>query len=416
MSLKNFLLHRFARIYTSERFLQRKRSWFALRHRLSGQPHRIIFYFRVDDPYACLLAQVLPKLEQRFAVDIQLKIGAPATEARVGNLVLWQKYARRDAALLARAHGLSFPDAGSEILPDPETYHRKLDADAPLLPQAALLAEKYWCGEEPDGKDRASSGALREDAAKRGHYLNGMLYYGGEWYWGLDRLPYLYDRLSQLGLGENGDDLPIIAPTDPLPESAPERPEKLELFYSFRSPYSYLSIERIAALCREQKIRLEIRPVMPMITRGVALPRAKKFYIIRDSARIARREGIPFGKICDPLGQGVEHCFDVFTVAESQGRALAWVVSAGRGIWAEGLDPAKEQDLETLATRAGLSWSEVQPQLGKNRWRDMAKANRETLDELGLWGVPCFRYGNFTTWGQDRIPLLARQMALTSSD
>jgi len=416
MGLRNKNLQRFVRFYTSEKYLLWKRSWFALRRRLSGHPHRIIFYFRVDDPYACLLAQVLPKLEQRFAVDIQLVIGAPATEDRVGNLALWQDYARRDAALLARAHGLSFPETIPEELHDPETYHRKLGTDAPLLPRAALLAQKYWRGEVPDGEDRAGSDALHEDVARRGHYLNGILYYGGEWYWGLDRLPYLYDRLSEQGLGENGDDLPLVASGGPPPESTQERPGALQFFFSFRSPYSYLSIARVAALCREQKLRLEMRPVMPMITRGVALPRAKKFYIIRDCARIARREGIPFGKICVPLGKGVVHCFDVFMVAEAQGKALAWALSAGRGIWADGLDPADPKDLKTLVTRAGLDWSEVQPQLGQNTWHDMAQANRETLEQLGLWGVPCFRYGTFTTWGQDRIPLLERHIASTRGE
>lgn len=408
MSFKDMLLQRFVRTYTSETYLMRKRSWAELRRRLSGQPHRVMFYFRVDDPYACLLAQVLPKLAQRFAVEIQLKIGAPPTEARVGDLNLWQKFAQMDAAVLARAHGLSFPQVVPENLLDPESYHRKFDPAAPLLPQAMDLAARYWAGEAPDGPDQSSADRLREDAAKRGHYLNGMLYYGGEWYWGLDRLSYLYERLAQLGLGEHGDDLPFVASFQPTAEDTKHRPEALEVFYSFRSPYSYLSLDRLATLCRRKQIQLKMRPVMPMVTRGVALPRAKKFYIIGDSARIGRREGVPFGHIVDPLGKGVAHCFDVFMVAASKGREFEWALSVGRGIWSEGRDPADLKELETMVTRAGLHWADVQPQLGKDGGRDMAQANRDTLNSLGLWGVPCFRYGSFTTWGQDRIPLIER--------
>ncbi len=28
---------------------------------------------------------------------------------------------------------------------------------------------------------------------KMGHYLGAMFYYAGEWYWGLDRLPYMLE-------------------------------------------------------------------------------------------------------------------------------------------------------------------------------------------------------------------------------
>jgi 2-hydroxychromene-2-carboxylate isomerase len=37
-----------------------------------------------------------------------------------------------------------------------------------------------------------------------GHYLGAMLYYGGEWYWGVDRLQYLESRLQSLGLQTEG--------------------------------------------------------------------------------------------------------------------------------------------------------------------------------------------------------------------
>ena len=33
-----------------------------------------------------------------------------------------------------------------------------------------------------------------------GHYLGAMFYYAGEWYWGLDRLPYMLERLDKLKL------------------------------------------------------------------------------------------------------------------------------------------------------------------------------------------------------------------------
>ena len=37
-----------------------------------------------------------------------------------------------------------------------------------------------------------------------GHYLGGTLYYAAEWYWGIDRLPYLEERLSKSKLRHSG--------------------------------------------------------------------------------------------------------------------------------------------------------------------------------------------------------------------
>ncbi len=36
-------------------------------------------------------------------------------------------------------------------------------------------------------------------------------------------------------------------------------------------------------------------------------------------------------------------------------------------------------------------------------WRERADANRQALLDMGLWGVPSFRYGDQVTWGQDRL-------------
>ena len=47
--------------------------------------------------------------------------------------------------------------------------------------------------------------------------------------------------------------------------------------------------------------------------------------------------------------------------------------------------------------------------LDTESWRDEIEANRQTLLEMGLWGVPSFRLRgpaeapDFCTWGQDRI-------------
>ena len=45
-----------------------------------------------------------------------------------------------------------------------------------------------------------------------------------------------------------------------------------------------------------------------------------------------------------------------------------------------------------------------------NQWRENVEKNRESLTDMGLWGVPSFRIGELAFWGQDRIWLLSRKI------
>ena len=79
---------------------------------------------------------------------------------------------------------------------------------------------------------------------------------------------------------------------------------RVDYFYSFRSPYSYLSGPRGFALADEFEIDLRFRGVIPMMMRGESVPTAKRLHTMRDVKREADRLGMPFGRIHDPLGEG----------------------------------------------------------------------------------------------------------------
>jgi 2-hydroxychromene-2-carboxylate isomerase len=130
----------------------------------------------------------------------------------------------------------------------------------------------------------------------------------------------------------------------------------------------------------------------------------KQLYIVRDAAREAQRLGIDFGSICDPLGQGVEHAI---AIAHAAGpRMLDFVRSAMRGSWAEARDLASYVDLRAVTERAGIDWDAAKAAIAGTAWREWAKTAADDLALAGLWGVPCFKIGDYATWGQDRIDFL----------
>ena len=59
--------------------------------------------------------------------------------------------------------------------------------------------------------------------------------------------------------------------------------------------------------------------------------------------------------------------------------------------------------LKIIATRAGLTWASAQKALKNPAWRLLAETNRAEMFDLGLWGVPSFRVGSTSVWGQDRL-------------
>ncbi|MGH8529781.1 MAG: 2-hydroxychromene-2-carboxylate isomerase [Nevskiales bacterium] len=178
---------------------------------------------------------------------------------------------------------------------------------------------------------------------------------------------------------------------------------QVEFFFSFRSPYSYLATPRAFDLPQRYDIELVYRGVRPMAMRGQPLPLAKQLYILRDAARDARRLGMPFGKIHDPLGEGVWRCLCVAEHAQKIGRLGEFVRAASRGIWAEGAEVLRDDVLRGLCEGNGLTWSDCVAAIANPDYREQVEQNTARLASLGQWGVPTFVFNAEAHWGQDRI-------------
>jgi len=178
---------------------------------------------------------------------------------------------------------------------------------------------------------------------------------------------------------------------------------EVEFFFSFRSPYSYLAAPRAFDLGRRFAVNVVYRAVRPMVTRGVPLPRAKRVYILVDAEREARRLGMPFGNLHDPLGEGALRCLYVAERAAELGRERELVLATSRAIWAEGADVTDDRVLRRLCEQAGVPWSDALTALGDARLHSRVEQNATRLRDLGHWGVPTLAFGGELFWGQDRI-------------
>jgi 2-hydroxychromene-2-carboxylate isomerase len=411
------------------------RRWLAeRRRRLRADPHRVLYFHQVDDPYSHLAAQVLAPLAARYDVEVEPHLVSPPPDDAAPERAKLEAFARKDAADVARSYGLEFEtNDGVPGERDVELASRVLaGASDTFASVAPPVGRALWSGRRADLENLArefrpaSPDAARSAVAagtnlrrRRGHYLGGMFHYGGEWYWGVDRLGHLERRLRSLGVQCPGSPPELIAPRPNLAKDGPVHSSRrltLEFFPSLRSPYTYIAMERVYELAARLPVDLVLRPVLPMVMRGLPVPRSKRLYILLDTAREAREAGVPFGKLCDPVGRPIERAFSLYPWACGAGRSGEFLLAFCRAAFAEGVDTGRDEGLRHVVERTGLAWEDARLHLDREGWRDELERNREELFEMGLWGVPSFRLPggdgepDFCTWGQDRIWLVESEI------
>ena len=361
----------------SQLFLSRSRL-LKLRHKAekkrqeAKRPHVIHFFHQLDDPYSQLLAKALPVLQSRYNIILETHLVDAPEDSAVPERAMLKAYSLLDAQRLANRFQLDWQFVQPSELPN---------------------------------SDAASeSNALRK---KWGHYLGATLYYEGEWYWGIDRLHHLEDRLNDLGLGQTNGNAHLFPATQYAHCQITPQNTSIDFFFSFRSPYSAISAARIFHWAHQAGVNIKLRYVLPMVMRGLPVPAEKRKYIILDAAREAYVQGVPFGRLNDPVGKPTERGLALMPFAEMHNLAEDYVMSFMQGVWSEGLDAGLDSHLKIIVERAGLNWTAakdiLRSQSNEAHWRAIAEENRQALFALGLWGVPSFRYENKSAWGQDRF-------------
>ena len=230
------------------------------RRQARGLAHEVHYFHQVDDPYSALACQALAGLVARYDIRLLPHLVSPPADAAAPDRARLVAYSRRDAAVLAVRHGLAFTDPGHQPAPEAiEACAKELLAamDKGRFTEAApALAAALWAS-PADGpgslnfpepgfpattdarspaevserpKDRDVAKALAEGDALRerlGHYLGGTFFYGGEWYWGIDRLHHLERRLQDLGAARAGVAGTLAFAPDLAPDQAPHLPQDL---------------------------------------------------------------------------------------------------------------------------------------------------------------------------------------------
>ncbi len=205
---------------------------------------------------------------------------------------------------------------------------------------------------------------------------------------------------------------------------------KADLYFSFRSPYSYLAVGRYRAIAEEYDVDIALRTVWPIAIRDPDIlftgnPAAPR-YILMDSFRAAQMLGIPFRwPRPDPVVQNLTtreiakdqpHIYRIGRMGQAatrRGKGLAFADEASKIIFSGEVDGWNEGDhLAGAADRAGLDITELEAEVvSEADALDAAIAeNQAALEAAGHWGVPTLVFEGEPFFGQDRVDMAIWRM------
>lgn len=203
-----------------------------------------------------------------------------------------------------------------------------------------------------------------------------------------------------------------------------------DLFWSFRSPYSYLATPQYREMIETYDLVINVRPVYPIAIRN---PEFFKNinpqwipYLMQDCKRLADSKGMTFRwPTPDPITMDLEtkkisteqpniHMITRLGMeAARKGRGIEFIDAVSRSIF----DGSTQnwhlpEVLGKTVERAGLSLDELEKAVKGNEGDIDAEiqVNQDALEASGHWGVPTLTFNNEPFFGQDRTDLAIWRM------
>lgn len=212
----------------------------------------------------------------------------------------------------------------------------------------------------------------------------------------------------------------------------------IDLFWSFRSPYSYLATRRLVGLAAEYDLEVVVRPVLPLAVRVPDFfERVNPLwppYLLRDTFRIAESEGLDYSwPRPDPIVQDyatrkvaseqpyIHRLTRLGVEAASRGHGLSFIDEVSQVIWNGKIEGWNEgTHLADAAARAGLDLADMDAAVAAEpqKYDAVIQSNQAALEAAGHWGVPTMVFQGEPFFGQDRIDLLVwrlRQHGLSAT-
>lgn len=197
----------------------------------------------------------------------------------------------------------------------------------------------------------------------------------------------------------------------------------IDVYFSFRSPYSYLATPDMLKLPEDYDVEVNLRPVLPLAVRAPHffnpdnLKRAR--YIRMDWLRRSEFLGMDSRwPDPDPIVQDMETfeiaedqpiIFDLTSLgveAQRRGRGIEFAKHVSHLIFGGTKDWNQGKHFANATAAAGLNFDEMKASLVNGDHLIEVEANQDALEQSGHWGVPTYVFNGEPFFGQDRIDTL----------
>lgn len=198
---------------------------------------------------------------------------------------------------------------------------------------------------------------------------------------------------------------------------------QVDVYWSFRSPYSYLVTPDLLRLREDFDVEVHLRPVLPIALRNkdslFASDRKPAQYIVMDAFRRGAFLGMTINwPSPDPVVQDFQtfevsddqpHIYRLSALgveAERRGKGVDLAYQVSHLIWSE--EPGWDQGdrLAGAVAKAGLDLADLEAAISGYDPMTEIEANHAALEAAGHWGVPTMVFKGEPFFGQDRIDTL----------
>lgn len=202
-------------------------------------------------------------------------------------------------------------------------------------------------------------------------------------------------------------------------------PSTVDVYWSFRSPYSRLVVPDLIKLRDDFEVDVQLRPVLPLAIRNPKSlfdpnDRRAPMYIVRDSMRRGEMLGRPvvYPLNPDPIVQNfatmkvaaeqpyIHRLTKLGVEANRRGKGLEMADHVSALIFGGGKDWDKGSQLSDAVAKAGLDLAAMDEAIETGDHAAEIERNQNALDASGHWGVPTMVFNDEPFYGQDRVDTL----------
>ena len=188
--------------------------------------------------------------------------------------------------------------------------------------------------------------------------------------------------------------------------------QRIEFFYDFRSPYSYLAFTQLL----DMDVDISLRPmqILKVMEKVGNVPTtltcaAKGRYARMDLARWAQRYGIALNP-SDMRKTDGDACSRAVLSAASPVEAKAVTLALYRACWSEGKTLENSDDVLAAIRAAGIDTAGIAARLDTDEVVVRLEANTDEAADRGVFGSPTVFVGDVLFFGNDRLDFVREEL------